>query len=33
MLSAENVKTIANFSQILSLVGFFCSAYIYTTEQ
>jgi hypothetical protein len=32
MLSSENFKTTANFSIIIALTGFFCSAFIYTSD-
>jgi hypothetical protein len=32
MLQGENFKTTMNYSQILVLVGFFCSAYLYTKD-
>ena len=33
MLSSENFKATANYSQILSLIGFFCSASTYTKDK
>lgn len=32
MLSSENFKTTANYSTIIALTGFFCSAFIYTSD-